>query len=246
MVNDKDCSDTVNSETGEMSYNAMVQPIGDNPYKITVRSQYCRENSLTIVLYREKQEVPLDLSVGTYGTTDQKNMKVTATTLPGAYVEVLTPHADLNITDLDSTGKFSFNAVFDHIGYNTISIKASYGNKKPSIVNHEVYYLPPADEYTKKAWPLTAEGYSELLNNLPVRIANNQVYVVKGYVQYSVSDKPQRVVINTSEDGKSQPVLVENFTKIRWEVGKYYRIYADAASSYSSMPWLNARYTYTK
>ncbi len=246
MVNDKDCSDTVNSETGEMSYNAMVQPIGDNPYKITVRSQYCRENTLTIVLYREKQEVPLDLSVGTYGTTDQKNMKVTATTLPGAYVEVLTPHADLNITDLDSTGKFSFNAVFDHIGYNTISIKASYGNKKPSIVNHEVYYLPPADEYTKKAWPLTAEGYSELLNNLSVRIANNQVYVVKGYVQYSVSDKPQRVVINTSEDGKSQPVLVENFTKIRWEVGKYYRIYADAASSFSSMPWLNARYTYTK
>lgn len=246
MVNDKDCSDTVNSETGEMSYNAMVQPIGDNPYKITVRSQYCRENTLTIVLYREKQEVPLDLSVGTYGTTDQKNMKVTATTLPGAYVEVLTPHADLNITDLDSTGKFSFNAVFDHIGYNTISIKASYGNKKPSIVNHEVYYLPPADEYTKKAWPLTAEGYSELLNNLSVRIANNQVYVVKGYVQYSVSDKPQRVVINTSEDGKSQPVLVENFTKIRWEVGNYYRIYADAASSYSSMPWLNARYTYTK
>ena len=72
------------------------------------------------------------------------------------------------------------------------------------------------------------------------------MYVVKGYVQYSVSDKPQRVVINTSEDGKSQPVLVENFTKIRWEVGKYYRIYADAASSYSSMPWLNARYTYTK
>ena len=84
------------------------------------------------------------------------------------------------------------------------------------------------------------------MNNLSVRIANNQVYVVKGYVQYSVSDKPQRVVINTSEDGKSQPVLVENFTKIRWEVGKYYRIYADAASSYSSMPWLNARYTYTK
>ncbi len=246
MVNDKDCSDTVNSETGEMSYNAMVQPIGDNPYKISVRSQYCRENSLTIVLYREKQEVPLDLAVGTYGTTDQKNMKVTATTLPGAYVEVLTPHADLNITDLDSTGKFSFNAVFDHIGYNTISIKASYGNKKPSVVNHEVYYLPPADEYTKKAWPLTAEGYSELLNNLPVRIANNQVYVVKGFVQYSVSDKPQRVVINTSEDGKSQPVLVENFTKIHWEVGKYYRIYADVASSYSSMPWMNARYTYTK
>ena len=246
LVNNEDCSDTVNSETGEMTKNATVQPTGDNPFVISVRSQYCRENTITVVLYREPQEIPLDLSVGTYGTTDQKIMKVSATTLPGAYVEILSPHADLNITDLDSTGKFTFNAVFDHIGYNTISIKSSYGSKRPSIVNHEVYYLPPPDEYTKKAWPLTAEGYSELLNNLPVRIKNNQVYVVKGIVQYSVSDKPQRVVINTSEDGKSQPVLLENFTKIHWEVGKYYRIYADAASTYNSMPWLNARYTYAK
>ncbi len=246
MVNDEDCSDMVSSETGEMTYNATVHPVGDNVYKISVRSQYCRENSISVILYREPQQVPLDLAPGTYGTTDRKDMKVNATTLPGAYVEVLTHHSDLNITELDSTGKFSFYAILDNIGYNTISIKASYEDRKPSIVNLEVYYLPPADEYTRKAWPLTAEGYSELLNNLQVRIANHQVYVVKGIVQSSVSDKPQRVVINTSEDGKSQPVLVENFTKIHWEVGKYYRIYADAASSYNSMPWLNARYTYSK
>ena len=246
MVNDEDCSDTVNSETGEMTKNATVHPTGDNIYKITVRSQYCRENSITVVLYREPQEVPLDLAPGTYGTTDRKDMKVNATTLPGAYVEVLTHHSDLNITELDSTGKFSFYAILDDIGYNTITIRASYEDRKPSVVNLEVYYLPPADEYTRKAWPLTAEGYTELLNNLQVRIKNHQVYVVKGIVQSSVSDKPQRVIINTSEDGKSQPVLVENFTKIHWEVGKYYRIYADAASSYNSMPWLNARYTYAK
>ncbi|MCR5566593.1 MAG: hypothetical protein K6F61_07055 [Clostridiales bacterium] len=246
MVNNEDCSDTVNSETGEMTKNATVHPIGDNVYNISVRSQYCRENSITVILYREPQQVPLDLAPGTYGTTDRKDMKVNATTLAGAYVEVLTHHTDLNITELDTTGKFSFYAILDKIGYNTITIKASYGDRKPSIVNLEVYYLPPADEYTRKAWPLTAEGYSELLNNLQVRIARNQVYVVKGIVQSSVSDKPQRVIINTSEDGKSQPVLVENFTKMHWEVGKYYRIYADAASSYNSMPWLNARYSYTK
>ena len=117
---------------------------------------------------------------------------------------------------------------------------------KPSVVNHVVYYLPPPDEYTKKAWPLTADGYGELLGNIQVRAKNHQVYVIKGLVQYSVSDKPQRGVINTREDGKSQPVMVENFTKIHWEVGKYYRIYADVVSTYSSMPWLNARYTYTK
>ena len=245
-VNGVDCSDTVSSETGEMSYNATVQPIGDNVFTFVVRSQYARENSISVVLYREPQEIPLDLSVGTYGATDQKIMKVTATTLPGAYVEIASPYADLNITDLDSTGKFSFNAVFDKIGTNTIVIRSSYPGKKTSEVKHEVYYLPPASEYTKKAWPLTADGYSELLSNAQVRIANSQVYVVKGVVQYSVSEKPERVVINTSEDGKSQPVLVENYTKTPLVVGTYYRIYADAYSTYSSMPWLNARYVYKK
>ena len=246
LVNGKDCSDMVNSETGEMSYNAMVQPIGDNEYKFAVRSQYCRENTITVILYREPQEIPLDLSVGTYGTTNERIMKVTATTLPGAYVTVTTPHSDLNITDLKSTGKFSFNAIFDKIGDNTISISAAYEGMRTSVVNHVVYYLPPASEYTKKAWPLTAEGYSELLSNMQVRAANSQVYVVKGVVQYVQSEKPQRVVILTSEDGKSQPVLVENKTKTVWQVGQYYRIYADAFSTYNSMPWLIARYTYKK
>ena len=245
-VNGEDCSDTVSSESGEMSYNATVQPIGDNVFNITVRSQYCRDNTISVVLYRAPQEIPLDLAVGTYGTTDQKNMRVSATTLPGAYVEVLPPYSDLNITDLDSTGKFSFYAIFDKIGYNTISIKASYPGKKPSVVDHTVYYLPPASEYTVKAWPLSADGYSELLSNMSVRAAQSQVYVVMGVVQRIVSEKPQQVIINTSEDGKSQPVLLENYTNKTWEVGKYYRIYADAYSMYNGMPWLNARYTYLK
>ena len=245
-VNGNDCSDTVSSDSGEMSYNATVQPIGDNVFDIVVRSQYCRDNSISVVLYRAPQEIPLDLAVGTYGTTDQKVMKVSATTLPGAYVEVTSPYSDLNITDLDSTGKFTFNAIFDKIGYNTISISASYPGKKTSVVDHRVYYLPPASEYTPKAWPLSAEGYSELLSNISVRAARSQIYVVTGIVQRQVSEKPQQVVINTSEDGKSQPVLLENYTNKTWEVGTYYRIYADAYSVYNGMPWLNARYTYLK
>ncbi len=245
-VNGVDCSDTVSSETGVMSYNATVQPIGDNVYNIVVRSQYCRDANLKVTLYRAPQEIPLDLAVGTYGTTYQKVIKVSATTMPGAYVEVNSPYSDLDITNLDSTGKFSFNAVFDHIGNNTISITASYPGRKPSVVEHTVYYVPPADEYTVKAWPLSAEGYAELLSNTAVRASYGQVYVVTGVVQYSISTKPQMVVINTSEDGKSQPVLVQNYSRTTWEVGNYYRLYADAYSTYNSMPWLNARYTYTK
>ena len=245
-VNGMDCSDTVSSETGIMSYNATVQPIGDNVFNIVVRSQYCRDNSLRVTLYRAPQEIPLDLAVGTYGTTYDEVIKVSATTLPGAYVEISSPHSDLDVTNLDSTGKFSFNAIFDHIGDNIISITASYPGKKPSTVEHKVYYVPPADKYTVKAWPLSAEGYSELLSNTAYRASYGQVYVVTGVVQYSISEKPQMVVINTSEDGKSQPVLVQNYSRTSWEVGHYYRLYADAYSTYNSMPWLNARYTYTK
>ena len=245
-INGNDYSDTVSSESGVMSYNATVQPIGDNVFNIVVRSQYCRDNSLSVVLYRAPQEIPLDLSVGTYGTTNNRIMKVSAITLPGAYVDVTTPHSDLNITDLESTGKFTFNAIFEKIGYNTITIRSSYPGKKTSVVEHTVYYLPPASEYTVKAWPLSADGYSELLSNINVRAAKSQVYLVTGVVQYTVNEKPQRAVINTSEDGKSQPVLVENYTNTTWKVGTYYRLYADAYSTYNGMPWLNARYTYLK
>ena len=110
----------------------------------------------------------------------------------------------------------------------------------------DVYYLPKPEEYTTKAWPLDAAGYSELLSNISVRAEKGQVYVVTGVVQYLVSEKPQMAVINTSEDGRSQPVLVHNYTKVIWKPGTYYRIYADAYSTYDGMPYLNARYTYSK
>lgn len=245
-INGEDLSDTVNSQTGEMTHNAIVQPIGDNVFNITVRSQYCRDNTIRVILYREPQEIPLDLAAGTYGTTNSAIMPVTATTLPGARIEVTTPHTDLNITELDTSGKFTFNATFDHIGDNTITIIASYPGRKPSQVDHTVYYVPNVDVYTRKAWALDPGNYSDLLNTIALRASKNQVYVIKGIVQYSISEKPQMVVINSSDDGKSQPVLLENKTKMKWVVGQYYRIYADAYSTYNSMPYLIARYSYPK
>lgn len=243
-VNDKDYSDTVNS-SGEMTYNAEVHPIGDNQYVFKVRSRYCRENSITVVLYREEQEITLDLAVGTYGTTNKNTMLVTATTLAGAEVYVPTKHSDLDLTEVKKTGKFSFYAIFDKIGDNRITIEASYPGMKTSVVNHDVYYCPPAIEYTPKAWPMNSANYSELLSNMGVRAERNQIYVITGVVQEIKSDKPQRVVVYSGEDGKSQPVLLENKTNIKkLEVGKYYRFYADAYSTFSSMPWLIARYAY--
>lgn len=243
-VNDENVSYTVDSEDGNFTYNATVQPIGDNNFVVRVRSQYCRENTLTVTLYREPQEIPLDLSADTYTSTSSKAIEIRATTLPGAEVEILSPHTDLNITQLETTGAFSFYALFDHYGDNTITITSSYPGKKTSTVEYTVYYIPSADEYTPKAWPLDASGYSELLANNVVRTERNQIYLVQGTIAEIVSVKPQMAIVYTGEDGKSQPVLVENFSKTTWVLGEYYRLYADANGTYSSMPRLSARYTY--
>ena len=244
-INGVDVSDTVN-EDGELTYNATVQPIGDNVYYVSVRSPYCRDNSMTVTLYREVQEIPLDLSATTYTSTSKKVIPITCTTIPGAEIDILSSYTDLKITDLDTTGDFSFNAVFDHIGYNTISITASYPGKKTSRVDYTIYYVPSPDDYTTVAWPLNADAeYNELLNNIEVRAAKTQVYLGVGTIAYFVSEeKPQLAVMYCSDDGKTRPVLLENQTKTTWKVGEYYKIYCDAYSTYNGMPWLIARYTY--
>ena len=244
-INGVDVSDTVNEE-GELTYNATVQPIGDNVYHVAVRSPYCRDNSMTVTLYREVQEIPLDLSATTYTSTSKKVIPIDCTTIPGAEIDILSPYTDLKITDLDTTGEFSFNAVFDHVGYNTISITASYPGKKTSKVDYTIYYVPSPDDYTTKAWPLNADAeYNELLNNIDARAAKTQVYLGVGTIAYFVSEeKPQLAVMYCSDDGTTRPVLLENQTKTTWKVGQYYKIYCDAYGVYNGMPWLIARYTY--
>ena len=244
-INGVDVSDTVN-ENGELTYNATVQPIGDNVYNVEVRSPYCRDNSMTVTLFREVQEIPLDLSATTYTTTNNKVILITCTTIPGAEIDILSPYTDLKITDLDTTGEFTFNAVFDHVGYNTISITASYPGKKTSKVDYTIYYVPNPDDYTTKAWPLNRDAeYNELLNNIDARAAKTQVYLGVGKIAYFVSEeKPQLAVMYCSDDGTTRPVLLENQTKTTWKIGEYYNIYCDAYGTYNGMPWLIARYTY--
>ncbi len=105
--------------------------------------------------------------------------------------------------------------------------------------------VPPAEEYTMKAWPMTAESYSDLQNNLDARYG--QVYMVEGVVYQVLSQDPMRVIIYTGEDGKSQPVVVESpeQRRFKWEEGKTYRIYADVTSALFILPVLTARYSYT-
>ena len=244
-MNGDDYSDTVSMD-GELSINAPVQPQGDNIYEIVVRAQYCRENSLTLVIYRAKQDITLDLAAGTVTSTYNNTLTVNGTTVPGAYINVLSKSSDLDISQVDSTGQFSFVAHFDHIGDNTISIVAEMEGRKPTRVDHVVYYVPTADEYTPKAYTLSDSDYSELLGNIEARSKMGTIYRVTGYITSIESQKPQIAIINTSEDGKSRPVYIVNKSRTTWEMGNYYRLYADVYGSYGTMPAMYVRYTYTK
>ena len=246
LINGEDYSDLVDSETGEVSYNATVQPIGENHFNIVVRSQYCRENTMTVTLYREKQEIPLDLAsdIATTSSASNATVTVSGTTLPGAVVKVLSPYYDLDITNTDIDGSFSFKAKLENIGNNTIVITADYPGKATTRVEHVVYYVPNIDVYSRKAWDIQTQ-YTDLMDNLNVRKANSQIYVCKGIVTEIDTTKPQRAYMNIGTEESPRLIYVENSSKTTWEEGKYYRLYADAYGMYDSVPWLIARYTYT-
>ena len=245
-INGEDYSDLVNTEGGKVSYNATVQPIGENNFEIRVRSQYCRENTLTVTLYREKQEIPLDLASDIGSTNDDGFMTVRGTTLPGAVVKVLSPYSDLDITNTAVDGSFSFVAKFDKIGENTIVITADYPGKSTTRVEHIVTYVPNVDIYSRKAWSMK-DMYTNYMDNLSTRVANQQIYICQKAIVTSIeTTKPQRAFVNVGTEESPMLVYVENGSRTTWEVGKCYDLYGDAYGMYDSKPWLIVRYTYEK
>lgn len=244
-INGNDYSDLVNTGGGRVSYNATVQPIGENRFDIEVHSQYCRKNTMTVVLYRAKQDIPLDLAsdVPTSSSSANGNTTIRGTTLPGAVVKVLTPHTDLDITNTAIDGSFSFVTRFDTIGNNTVVITADYPGKQSTTVEHEIYWVPNIDVYSRKAWDLSTQ-YTDLVDNIELRKSKSQIYVAKGTVTSIDTKKPQRAFMNIGTEESPVHVYLENASKTVWEEGKSYRIYGDAFGMYDSKPWLIVRYTY--
>ena len=246
-INGEDYSSYVNTQDGYISYNAPIAPIGENKIHIAVRSQYYRQNQTEIIIYRAVQDIPLDLSSTLEDRSTKPSMTISATTRAGAQITILSPYNSFNDSQLASSGVFSFDAVFSRIGNNTVTIRADYPGRTPTVVEYDVYYLPDPDHYTPKAWGLDEKyGYGDLLANLPTRVRNTQIYVMTGPVVRIVSTKPQLVIFDCADGRTSAPleVMVENQTKTPWTVGQRYRIFGDTVGSYGGIPRLTARYTY--
>ena len=246
LINGEDFSSFVNTQNGLISYNANIQPIGENKIHIVVRSQYYRQNEATLTVYRAVQDIPLDLDKTLDDESSKPSMDIYATTMPGATITILSPYESYDFTRLNSTGAFNFKAVFNKVGVNTVSIQADYPGRESTIVNYDVYYMPSPDQYTPRAWALDAKwGYADFLANKNARIANSQVYVFQGPVLRILSTSPQLVEMDVNDGkGRELKVLVENQTKTEWVEGQRYRIYGDAFGMYDGYPWLIGRFTY--
>ena len=245
-INGENYSDLVSSQDGLLSYNATVQAIGENNIVIECSTKYYRKNTMTMVLYREPQDILLELddSISERWSGDTNTMEVTGTTLNKATIRVLSDYTDLDTSKLVSSGTFSFKAVFNRIGTNTITIEASYPGKKTTVVNFDVYHVPSARNYTPKAWPMDAYNYTQYLDTLATRVRNTTIYVCKGRITQILSDSPQRALMETGTETTSRMVLLDNMSNDTWEVGDYLRVYGDAYGAYDGKPWLVGRYTY--
>lgn len=243
IINGIDVSDTVDDH-GIVTHNPPVRAIGENVVSISVRAPYCRENNLIVTLYREPTEIPLELAADTLLATDDETMTFYATTEVGASVSVETPHQDMDTKKLATTGEFSFVAKMEHVGYNTIRIRSQVPGKRDSVLEHTVYYLPPPNIYTTKAWTFKPEDYLELLNNIAFRTKNAQIYRLVGRITEILSQNPQLAIMDTGTGGAEQLVLLENESKTTWVVGMTYRVYADVSGMYGTIPRLIGRYTY--
>ena len=249
---------TLIRETGNVSKNVQVLPVGDNVISISVKSKYCRENKMEVTLYRAPQDIPLELAATvisewnyepiseekyTSATDDERaemNIpSISGTTLPGATISVETPHWGLE-QDY-ATGEFSFHPLFSTLGDNDVVIRASYEGKTDSVITHTVYYMPNWDIYTRRAWDLDSQ-YNDLINNINIR--KGTIYLCTGTIQQIISTTPQMAIMNIGTDSCEKLVMLENSSKTTWTVGTKYKVYGDAYGMYDTMPRITVRYTY--
>ena len=249
---------TLIRETGNVSKNVQVLPVGDNTISISVKSKYCRENKMEVTLYRAPQEIPLELDATVLvewnyepitnekyaAASEEERAKmqrpsISGTTLPGATITVEFPHENLKVDPV--TGSFSFTPLFSKLGNNDVVIRASYEGKADSVITHTVYYMPNADIYTRRAWDLDAQ-YTDLINYINIR--KGTIYTGTGTVERIISTTPQMAIMNIGNDTFEKLVMIENSSKTTWEVGTKYKIYGDAYGLYDNMPRLTVRYTY--
>ncbi len=221
LVGGEDVTSLVDRQ-GNLNVNVAIYPHGDNPVSILVQTPNHLEVREDLVFYRQPMEIDLDLSPATEFTSVTNAMTIHGSVDPDAALSVETPY-EAGSLEVDAEGKFSFRATFDHLGYNTVTIRASKPGKQDAVISFDIYYVPAINEYSRSAWKM---DYQQVLYCWDVW--DGRVFLCRGDIVAVLSDEPNIVVIDVSDLGSGQYLVIENMSDLHIsEPGGRYTIYAD-------------------
>ena len=241
LINGEDQSAHVSHE-GLLEVNLNVTPTGDNPVSINVSTPYHQQTRRDIVLNRPPQTIPLERSMSLAKSTTKSTFTVSGTTLPGANIVVDTRYVEDSLT-VKPTGAFSFRARLSAIGDNIITWHATLEGAQDQYASYTVYYVPPLEVYTGRAWLM---DYANL--RVMTDVWEGRIFRCLGRVaEVFTEDDIQYIAINVAADGDPEKIcILENKSGKEPMEGSRYDAYADVSGVYlygdSNCPKLICRY----
>ena len=161
LVNGEDVTDVVD-RSGLLSANVNVYPIGDNVISILVRTPNHVETRRDVTIYRAELEIEVELDTSVRNETDSRQMLISGTCEPGAYIVVDTPYIEESLYINMQTGDFEFLTDLEYIGENTVRFHATMDGRSDANVHFDVNYTPTLANYSAAAWPLD-DNYDQLV-----------------------------------------------------------------------------------
>ena len=236
LVDGSDVTDMVDV-LGNLSVNVAVYPQGDNPISILVRTPHHKETRADIVLYREKTDIDIELSIYTARSSARQTMAVSGAVDPTARFVVDSPYVPESLT-IDESGSFTFYAQFEEIGINVVTFHAEKEGCRNAVLSFEVNYLPTLAEYAKSPWRVV-ENYDDMLRLYEQW--KGKVFRCRGTAVEVLDDK-----VFLMDVGDGHLLAIENATSVQISEGGIYDFYADLNGLFDSVhgdiPYLIARY----
>ena len=244
LVNGENVTDIVD-QTGHLSQNINVYPIGDNVYTIVVQTPNHHETRQEVVIHRQvfDIDVEVDASVSTVSQTETTTIK--GTIEPGAAIRVETAYIEESLLVNGETGEFSFIAKLSTFGDNTVRFRVSKEGKQDAVVSLTVEYIPSPSAYLDGAWRMDYEQLRKLYENWM-----GQRFECKGTIVDVYEDSgASMLVMDVSTEGEPQLIILENKSSVaKPSIGQKCTAYADVSgrNMYNDQyyPMLIARYIY--
>lgn len=239
LVNGEDVTDVVD-RNGLLSANVNIYPIGDNVISILVRTPNHLETRRDVIIYRAQLEIEIELDTSVQNETESRQMLISGTCEPGAYIEVDTPYVEESLYVNMQTGDFEFLTNLEYIGENTVRFRAVMEGRADAEIHFNVNYTPTLANYSAAAWPIQ-ENYDQL-----VRLYaqwQDRVFLCNGeIIEIIEEDGVERLVMDISGNGEDLVVLVNESSFGTPVIGQSYSVYAHVPAREEARYMYNATY----